>query len=157
MSDGGVGERVRELRFARALTQGQLAEKANMSADAIVRIEVGGRQPRPSSIHKLSRALGVTAEQLTGRAAIPDTGVGGDVGHPSPEATQRFLGEMQRFVRAQATEEDVRADALLAAAGEALGQIFLSAVPGREVSGVPQEEAARLEGDERLSRIVVEP
>ena len=160
MPGGSVGERVRELRLAHALTQGQLAEKAGMSADGIVRIEVSGKQPRPSSIHKLARALGVSVEELTGRTAAANTENAersGGAGHPSPEITQRFLSDIQHFVRVRAVEEDVPADALLVAAGEALGKLLLSGVPGREVSGVPREDAARLEGEERLSRIVVEP
>ncbi len=148
---------MRELRFAHALTQEQLAKKAKMSTDAIVRIEVGGRQPRPSSIHKLSKALGVTAEQLTGQAVTRNPEKPEDARHPSPEATQRFLFDMQQFVRDRALDEGVPADALLLAAGEVLSKLLLSGVPGRQILGVPRDRAAQLEGEERLARIVVEP
>jgi transcriptional regulator with XRE-family HTH domain len=60
-----LGERVRLLRERQALTQVELAERAGVSAAAILRIERGTHQARPSTIRKLARALGVKPVELT--------------------------------------------------------------------------------------------
>lgn len=51
--------RLRELREAAGLTQGQLAEKAGMTREGIAQLEVGRRSPAWESVVALCRALGV--------------------------------------------------------------------------------------------------
>lgn len=58
-------ERVRTLRLQHALTQVELAEQAGISVAALIRIEQGTHTPRPATIRKLARALGVKPVQLT--------------------------------------------------------------------------------------------
>lgn len=60
-----TGERVRELRKVRALTQAELADKANTTKETVGKIELGYRQPRPTTIRALAAALGVEVEHLT--------------------------------------------------------------------------------------------
>ena len=58
-------EKLREARRRAALTQGELAEKAGVGINTIVRIETGEiEEPRVSTLRKLSRALGTTPAQL---------------------------------------------------------------------------------------------
>jgi transcriptional regulator with XRE-family HTH domain/uncharacterized protein (DUF433 family) len=57
-----LGERVREVRRAKRLTQIELAEKAGVSRDALVRLELGQRKSRASTIQKIAEALGVDAD-----------------------------------------------------------------------------------------------
>lgn len=57
-----LGERVREVRRAKRLTQIELAEKAGVSRDALVRLELGQRKSRASTIRKVAEALGVDAD-----------------------------------------------------------------------------------------------
>lgn len=60
-----TGDRVRELRRRKALTQAELAEVAGVSVDTIVKLENGRHDPRPKTIRKLARALDVPVERLT--------------------------------------------------------------------------------------------
>ena len=58
-------EKLREARRRAALTQGELAEKAGVGINTIVRIETGEiEEPRVSTLRKLARALGTTPAQL---------------------------------------------------------------------------------------------
>jgi transcriptional regulator with XRE-family HTH domain len=60
------GERLRRLRLERGLSQRELADKAGMSQSTIVLLERRGRSERfhPSTVRKLSGALGVDAAEL---------------------------------------------------------------------------------------------
>ena len=60
------GKRLRRLRLERGLSQRELAESAGMSQSTIVLLERRGRSERfhPSTVRKLSGALGVDASEL---------------------------------------------------------------------------------------------
>jgi len=60
------GEKLRRLRLERGLSQRELADKAAMSQSTIVLLERRGRSERfhPSTVRKLSGALGVDAAEL---------------------------------------------------------------------------------------------
>ena len=58
-------EKLREERRRAALTQGELAEKAGVGINTIVRIETGEiTEPRVSTLRKLARALGIQPREL---------------------------------------------------------------------------------------------
>jgi len=59
-----VGDRIRHLRDARALTQEELAEKAGITVAALSRIERNSAEPRPTTRRKLANALGVDPSEL---------------------------------------------------------------------------------------------
>jgi transcriptional regulator with XRE-family HTH domain len=63
-----VGDNVRELRTLNALTQEELAERAGITATALSRIERNEAEPRPSTLRKLSTALGVEPRELITRS-----------------------------------------------------------------------------------------
>ena len=52
-------ERLAELREQRALTLRELSAMSGVAADTINQIELGHRKPRPSTLRKLAKALGV--------------------------------------------------------------------------------------------------
>ena len=54
-----IGEKLKDLRLRRAMSQRKLAEAAGMSQRAIVDLETDRREPRPSTLGKLANALGV--------------------------------------------------------------------------------------------------
>jgi transcriptional regulator with XRE-family HTH domain len=54
-----IGEKLKDLRLRRAMSQRKLAEAAGMSQRAIVDLETDRREPRPSTLGKLAEALGV--------------------------------------------------------------------------------------------------
>jgi transcriptional regulator with XRE-family HTH domain len=55
--------RLRALRERKALTQDELAEIAGVSRQTVLKIE-GGLEPRPPTIRKLAKALGVEPADL---------------------------------------------------------------------------------------------
>ena len=58
-------EKLKEERRRVALTQGELAERAGVGINTIVRIETGEiSEPRVSTLRKLANALGVEARDL---------------------------------------------------------------------------------------------
>ncbi len=63
-----VGERLAELREQKALTLHELEELSGVGADSISKIENGHRKPRPSTLRKMARALGVEVEDFFPKA-----------------------------------------------------------------------------------------
>lgn len=66
-----VRARLRELRIHQGLTQEQLCEAADVSVDAVNRIENGTRIPTLSTLASLARALGVDVVDLVRTEALP--------------------------------------------------------------------------------------
>jgi transcriptional regulator with XRE-family HTH domain len=66
-----VGERLAELREQKALTLHDLEELSGIGADGISKIENGHRKPRPSTLRKLARALGIEVEDFFREPAVP--------------------------------------------------------------------------------------
>jgi transcriptional regulator with XRE-family HTH domain len=75
-----VGERLAELREQKALTLRDLEEASGVGADAISKIENGHRKPRPSTLRKLARALGVEVEDFFREPAVPLAETPGEAG-----------------------------------------------------------------------------
>ncbi len=59
-----LGERVREERRSRGLTQEALAEALDLSVAYVSLIERGGRNPPYTTVVAIARALGVPASQI---------------------------------------------------------------------------------------------
>ena len=59
-----IGEKVREIRKRRLLTQEQLADKAGVGVNTIIRIERNQVEPHSRTIRKLAAALGVSPADL---------------------------------------------------------------------------------------------
>ena len=59
-----IGDRLRELRKQRFLTQHMLAKRSGVSQVAIARIERNRAEPHFSTIHKLADALRVSPEEF---------------------------------------------------------------------------------------------
>lgn len=59
-----IGQRLREIRISRFLTQAELAEAAGIHVDQVGRIERDEVEPRLSTIRKLAAALGVEPSEL---------------------------------------------------------------------------------------------
>ena len=58
------GKRLRALREAAKLNQGQLAAKAGLSRTYLNQLEAGKRDPSLSTLTRLAKALGVKVEAL---------------------------------------------------------------------------------------------
>jgi transcriptional regulator with XRE-family HTH domain len=59
-----VGDKIRRLRDARALTQEELAARAGITVAALSRIERNNAEPRPTTRRKLAHALEVDPAEL---------------------------------------------------------------------------------------------
>ncbi len=59
-----IGEEVKMWRMRRAMTQTELAEKAGVGINTIVRIERNQTEPRPPTIRKLAEALEIDPKEL---------------------------------------------------------------------------------------------
>ena len=57
-----LGDRVRELRLAKGLTQSELADAVGISRSAITRLEGGGMDPRVDLLARLGCALDARLE-----------------------------------------------------------------------------------------------
>ena len=61
-----IGDRLRDLRVRRALTQEELADKANVGTNTVARLERNKSEPHMSTLRKLARALDVDPAELIG-------------------------------------------------------------------------------------------
>lgn len=61
-----IGDRLRDLRVRRALTQEELAEKADVGTNTVARLERNETEPHMSTLRKLAQALGVDPSELIG-------------------------------------------------------------------------------------------
>ncbi len=61
-----VGNRIKNLRELKGLTQTQLGEKIGVTAVTITRYENSNRNPNIETLNKIAEALGVTINELAG-------------------------------------------------------------------------------------------
>ena len=59
-----IGDKLRDLRKRRLLTQEQLAERSGVGVATIIRIERNKVEPRGSTIRKLAEAIDVDPSEL---------------------------------------------------------------------------------------------
>ena len=59
-----VVTRIRNIRRAKGWSQEKLAEEANLSRDAISRIERGDREPRLETLHAIAEAMGMSLPKM---------------------------------------------------------------------------------------------
>lgn len=59
-------ERLKELRFAKGLSQQELADRLNVSKSAVSLWELGTRTPTVEGMQSIARYFGVTVDYLTG-------------------------------------------------------------------------------------------
>lgn len=65
--------RLREVRQSRGMTQAALAQRANITASYVWRLESGGAAPGIDLVARLAAALGTTSHDLLPATAAPDT------------------------------------------------------------------------------------
>jgi transcriptional regulator with XRE-family HTH domain len=61
-----IGEKLKEIRTKRLLTQEELAEKAGVSAATVVNVERNNQEPHFRTIRKLAKALDIDPTELVG-------------------------------------------------------------------------------------------
>ena len=61
-----LGNRIRELRAAKGLTQEKLADRSGVHITFIAGIEGGKRNPSYSTLRSLARGFGITLQEMMG-------------------------------------------------------------------------------------------
>ena len=61
---GNIGDTLKTLRLAKALTQQELSDISGVAVSTIVKIEHGRSKPQMTTIRRLSRALKVLPDRL---------------------------------------------------------------------------------------------
>ena len=59
-----IGNRIREARVARGLTQNQFAEKSNISSSYLSGIENGNREPKMHILYSICKGNDISADEL---------------------------------------------------------------------------------------------
>lgn len=91
------GQSVKRVRRLRGLSQEQLAEQTMMGRPTIASIERGRQVVALHQALKLSKALGVTLEELTSNAALSHVrGLAGQLEDKDREIIQQLLDEDQQ-------------------------------------------------------------
>jgi transcriptional regulator with XRE-family HTH domain len=130
-------DRLAELRERRALTLRELAEMSGVAADTINQIELGHRKPRPSTLRKLARALGVDVEEfyaepaLAGKAEAPPPPGPPETSTQNVEEFERTLAHVLEPVRAEALREQRAASRAIASEG--IPQVSIGDISEEEV------------------------
>jgi len=113
---GQFGERIRQVRMMRGITQEQLAEMADISRVMVGRYETTNQLPALDTLIHIADALGVSADYLLGRTDTMDAMFSGR--YVEPPKPPRRLGklpktaaEMEAFVR-EIVEEVLRENKL---------------------------------------------
>ena len=94
-----VGQRLRELRKSKYLTQAQVAESINCTTAAYNRYETGEREPSMETLISLADYYGVSMDYLYGRAPLSNPAL--------TEFESEFIGKLRNV------PDSVRKDALL--------------------------------------------
>ncbi|NUZ07894.1 helix-turn-helix domain-containing protein [Piscinibacter koreensis] len=103
-------ERLRTAREYRGLTQGQLAERANLQPSAISHFETGARKPSFDNLRLLADTLDVTTDYLLGRVEEFKSLAGADKLHRHYENLQqedrKFADELITLLASKAKSKD---------------------------------------------------
>ena len=62
-----IGERIKQARKAKGLTQKELAEKIGMTPQSICRYEADGRRPKADAMLNIAEALNIPMSELLGK------------------------------------------------------------------------------------------
>ena len=65
-------DRIKQLRKEKGMTQEKLAERADLTAEAVTRVERGVRMPTLKTLGKLAHGLGVSPARLVDVAEVPE-------------------------------------------------------------------------------------
>src|SRR5215213_6778275 len=167
-----LGERLAELREQKALTLHDLEELSGIGADGISKIENGHRKPRPSTLRKLARALGVEVEDFYREPAVPFAKAPQETGQLSASEEAAMIEGLAAAVdsvadrlerRSEQINEETNGEALMAlfedawlaqrGADQLLEEVNEQAV--RKQRETPGERRARSKLEGAVMRLVV--
>lgn len=94
-----IGQRMRDIRESKGMTQKQVADKCGMADSAIRRYEAGGANPKLKTLLRIAGALGVS---ITDLLDVPDEY------KISATKLERALSELDEKIKSSEDEEEVR-------------------------------------------------
>lgn len=94
-----IGQRMRDIRESKGMTQKQVADKCGMADSAIRRYEAGGANPKLKTLLRIAGALGVS---ITDLLDVPDEY------RISATKLERALSELDEKIKSSEDEEEVR-------------------------------------------------
>jgi len=100
----GIGERLKEERLRNGWSQKDLAGESKTNVDTISGIETGQHEPRPSTLRKLARALGIEVRDLFEEPTLLGKGEASTEGHPKITAEQAVFLTDDAFLHVIAEE-----------------------------------------------------
>jgi transcriptional regulator with XRE-family HTH domain len=137
-----IGNRVRELRQVRGLTQRELGRRAGLSHGAVSHLELGIRMPAAATVEKIARALGVEPGELyrgpVPLAEAPESGF--------PDVLGMSEDELEEL-RERARDDDAAFAALRDAQAAALENLRVA-----RDADQPAEDIADVEARDRILR-----
>ena len=99
---GVFGEKLREVRQMRNITQEQLADMADISRVMVGRYETTDQLPALDTLVRIADALGISADYLLGRTNTLDATYIPSYTAPSPKSPRRMprnATELESFIR----------------------------------------------------------
>jgi transcriptional regulator with XRE-family HTH domain len=155
-----VGERLKEERLLRGWSQRDLAREAGTTAETISSIETGQHKPRPSTLRKLAKSLGIEVRDLfmepvlSGKAEAPGTG------HEEPPSNYVEISDEESERISNRIEDAVRhllglseEDSIPEEATQELHEAFMGAVRRVAQSEIEQHlDEAFAEREEQIEK-----
>ncbi|MCD5029078.1 helix-turn-helix domain-containing protein [Enterococcus asini] len=92
------GERLKDLRKKRSLTQSQLGEKLNVTKASISGYENDTRSPDRETLVKIAEIFNVSTDYLLGRTDDKDKGPTLVAAHLDDDLTEEQLDEVKNFI-----------------------------------------------------------
>lgn len=92
-----LGERIKEARLAKGLTQKQLAEMLNTTDATVNRYEKGVRNPDPETLETIADILEVSMDYLFGKTNIPNIYIPEEYARKH-KITKRDLTQYEDFI-----------------------------------------------------------
>jgi len=137
--DPGLGEEIRNLRKARRLTLGALAEATGLSTGFISQIERAQNRPSVTALFRISRALGVSVSWFFPGPEAPDSEAS------DPDASDQNTADRSIIVRraerrAIAYDDGIRDELLTPGLGGKLELLSCRFAPGSGVDTVYAHE-----------------
>lgn len=93
-----LGERIKEARLAKGLTQKQLAEMLNATDATVNRYEKGVRSPDPETLKAIADILDVSVDYLLGKTDIPNAYIPEEY-TKKHKVTKRDLMQYEDFIK----------------------------------------------------------
>lgn len=104
-----VGRRLKEERQLRGWSQRDLARETGVNADTISGIETDQHEPRPSTLRKLAKGLGVEVRDFFAEPALPKAEAPREAGRLDPEkatALREWLSNVRKTAQPIMKQDD---------------------------------------------------